>query len=606
MAFGHALRSLMLFLVFYTIFKPYEFQNARIFKISATSDNLVCFYIGNFSNGITFKTLSSPIRTPRVNKIKLAHITTSKQLGLFLNLAKPALMAKFCTSLYILSCGDIISNPGPFSGIQGKPKCNVCERTIACNHRTVQCLSCGFDFHYKCAGLSVKKYRIICLTNSPWMCVKCLFDVLPNSLDDTFSSQASSFSITNDTSVIADYGPTCLLANVRSIRNKLQAFHAMAYSARTDIIALTETWLDSSVLNHEILPSGYSIFRRDRSHRTGGGVLLACRDDLTCIRRNDLEVNDCELIWCEMSSTHGSRFLFGVFYRPPDTKTDYLELVAESFNLISRLNIDKIFLVGDFNLPHFDWVNQLPLFHDQLHIKTFELLNDLFLTQMNHHATRNNHILDLVFTSNPDLIYNVSVCESLVNSDHLNVNFNINLKEKSVVPRPKYVFDYKKANFKELKNTLQNTPWDVAFLGNDINVTLSNWEDLFWSVVKEFVPKKKIKDKLIPPWIDKEVKILCRKKDRASKKALRTKSPEDIETFKALRRDCKKLIRSKYNVYLHDLSRDVSNHPKKFWNFFSSKTKTRKIPSAIVKDESNSHPIIDPWGFQNPFYTPES
>ena len=107
MAFGHALRSLMLFLVFYTIFKPYEFQNARIFKISATSDNLVCFYIGNFSNGITFKTLSLPIRTPRVNKIKLAHITTSKQLGLFLNLAKPALMAKVCTSLYILSCGDI-------------------------------------------------------------------------------------------------------------------------------------------------------------------------------------------------------------------------------------------------------------------------------------------------------------------------------------------------------------------------------------------------------------------------------------------------------------------------------------------------------------------
>ena len=32
--------------------------------------------------------------------------------------------------------------------------------------------------------------------------------------------------------------------------------------------------------------------------------------------------------------------------------------------------------------------------------------------------------------------------------------------------------------------------------------------------------------------------------------------------------------------------------PKTFWNFFSSKTKTRKIPSAIVKDESSSHLII--------------
>ena len=77
---------------------------------------------------------------PCVNKVKLAHITTSKQLGVFLNLAKPALMAKLCPSLYILSYGDVISNPGPFSGIQEMPKCNVCEQTIACNHQTVQCL----------------------------------------------------------------------------------------------------------------------------------------------------------------------------------------------------------------------------------------------------------------------------------------------------------------------------------------------------------------------------------------------------------------------------------------------------------------------------------
>ena len=178
-------------------------------------------------------------------------------------------------------------------------------------------------------------------------------------------------------------------------------------------------------------------------------------------------------------------------------------MVAKSFNLISRLNIQNIFLVGDFNLPQFDWVNHF--LHDQLYIKTFELLNDLFLTQMNHQATRNNNILDLVFTSNPDLINNVSVSESPVTSDHFNVNFNINFKLNPVVPRPKYVFDCKNANFNELKNTLHNIPWDVSFLENDINVNLTNWEDLFWSAVKKFVLKKKVKDKLTPPWIDKEV-----------------------------------------------------------------------------------------------------
>lgn len=134
-------------------------------------------------------------------------------------------------------------------------------------------------------------------------------------------------------------------------------------------------------------PHGYSVFRRDRLGQSGGGVLLACRDDIVCIR-SDLELSGCELIWSELACTSGSKFLFGVFYRPPDTKSDYLDLVAQSFNQISRRNIEKVFLVGDFNLPNFDWVNQLPLQYDQIHINTFELLNDLFLTQLNHQATR--------------------------------------------------------------------------------------------------------------------------------------------------------------------------------------------------------------------------
>ena len=92
-----------------------------------------------------------------------------------------------------------------------------------------------------------------------------------------------------------------------------------------------------------------------------------------------------------------------------------------------------------------------------------------------------------------------------INNIFWTVSFNINFKSSPVVPRPKYVFDYKNADFNELKNTLHNIPWDVSFLENDINVNLTNWEDLFWSAVKKFVPKKKVKDKLTPPWIDKEV-----------------------------------------------------------------------------------------------------
>ena len=37
---------------------------------------------------------------------------------------------------------------------------------------------------------------------------------------------------------------------------------------------MTETWLDSNILDNEILPKGYIIYRRDRCTR-GGEVLIA-------------------------------------------------------------------------------------------------------------------------------------------------------------------------------------------------------------------------------------------------------------------------------------------------------------------------------------------
>lgn len=61
-------------------------------------------------------------------------------------------------------------------------------------------------------------------------------------------------------------------------------------------------------------------------------------------------------------------------------------------------------------------------------------------------------------------------------------------------------------------------------LEDDIDNAISNWEDLVWATVNDFVPRSKISSKQTPPWIDAEVKALCRKKDKFSRKALKTKS----------------------------------------------------------------------------------
>lgn len=281
---------------------------------------------------------------------------------------------------------------------------------------------------WKCES---RQYKWMKLTDDIyWTCPRCLLSALPFAVSNI--ELVNNLSIVNSTQTTETMGQLlhsantcspkpaygsgkfrCLLANARSLRNKLLDFQAAVYGADFDIIAVTETWLNLCILDHEILPSGYQLHRKDRQDCRGRGILFASRSDHVVIRRNDLET-DCELMWNELQTASGLKILFGTFYRPPNTGKDYLLLLQESCSRINYFNFNKICLVGDFNLPNFDWINQIPLSSDQLYLKTYEITNDLFLTQVNTFATRDKNILDLVLTSMPNLVTDLSMSEGFL------------------------------------------------------------------------------------------------------------------------------------------------------------------------------------------------
>ena len=157
-----------------------------------------------------------------------------------------------------------------------------------------------------------------------------------------------------------------------------------------------------------------------------------------------------------------------------------MELLWYSRSRISNSNAEKLFLVGDFNPPAFDWINQLPLSSDQLYVYSFKKFNDAFLTQVYPYATRNSNILDLVLTTVPDLVHSVSVSEGLLDSNHRSLNFFLNINNTSFHKRPKHVLNLKNVNLKELKETLQNLPWVTAMLDNDVSTNLINHDGQKW------------------------------------------------------------------------------------------------------------------------------
>ena len=91
----------------------------------------------------------------------------------------------------------------------------------------------------------------------------------------------------------------CFLQNARSLKavradgntyeTKTSILQEIAYGYDLDIVCLTETWLNESIGDAEVLPVGYTVYRKDRLNRVGGGTLTAVKDSLCS---NQIELPD--------------------------------------------------------------------------------------------------------------------------------------------------------------------------------------------------------------------------------------------------------------------------------------------------------------------------
>ena len=61
----------------------------------------------------------------------------------------------------------------PITVTSPKPKCKICTKTIAKNHRKVSCQSCNLLVHIACNQTDVKTYNKIMKENIPQTCLMC-------------------------------------------------------------------------------------------------------------------------------------------------------------------------------------------------------------------------------------------------------------------------------------------------------------------------------------------------------------------------------------------------------------------------------------------------
>ncbi len=155
---------------------------------------------------------------------------------------------------------------------------------------------------------------------------------------------------------------------------KLANFQSFVYASHLNVICVTETWLSDSIFDKEIVPSHYTIYRKDRGSR-GGGVLVAVDDSIPSSL--NFSPPDLEVVSVQLGVTHPTTLC--TVYVPPNSSTSFNTLIPFLTDILPALLLEiSIFLI--FVGPHYQELPSYPLFSVPLCLIVTSL--NTFMTQL--------------------------------------------------------------------------------------------------------------------------------------------------------------------------------------------------------------------------------
>jgi len=148
---------------------------------------------------------------------------------------------------------------------------------------------------------------------------------------------------------------------------------------------------------------------------------------------------------------HGEPINICSFYRPPASNINRINYLRTALSIINDSNI---ILAGDFNLPSITWEDGIgeiganPVYGREVNSIFLDTVNESELEQQVYEYTREKHILDLVFISQPNATDKVCTIPGM--SDHDAISFEVQISlEKQEVQRRK-IFQFHKADKDEI------------------------------------------------------------------------------------------------------------------------------------------------------------
>jgi hypothetical protein len=361
------------------------------------------------------------------------------------------------------------------------------------------------------------------------------------------------------------------LINARSLKNKSLQLDLLLSENLYDVICVTETWLDDSILDCSLTKDyDYTLLRKDRK-TLGGGVCIFAKTYLNCtIVKLPEQFSNLE---CLVLDTHSrkSRFRLVLCYNPPSHDIN----VSKTLSNFVKWSCDidyPLFIVGDFNLPNIHWgKNIIPT--DKCSHVFWKTVVSLGLTQLVTQPTRENNILDLVLTPFPNLCSSIKMLPPFsLSCDHNQICFDL-LVCNYTAPNLNTP-NFNRGDYISFSNYLNQFDWETTFSGCiTVNSFYKQFLDIINMGISNFIP------------------IYGRKTNRKSyPKNIKKLQREKLDLWRKLKTDNSDTNKNAYKTVCHNITREIYNHEciternlittnskNNFYKFMASRLQHRKL-----------------------------
>lgn len=351
--------------------------------------------------------------------------------------------------------------------------------------------------------------------------------------------------------------------NINSIRYKITDLRYILSIANIELIAITETKLNSEFPDAQFCVNGYhSPVRKDRNIN-GGGIMVLIKNDIPFKRLKEFESESLEIICIEIQITKKRWCVFSV-YRPQTIKVN---LFLDTLSLLLDQAVNKyenILIIGDINIDSNE-ENSSSLIKLHTFLDTFNLRN--LITENTCFTKTHSSSLDVMLTNKPRSFMHSKTTETGLSDCHKMTTTVLRAHFEKIKPIKITYRNYK--NFDPdtfLNDTKIILNQENKLYFDDIDKAYENFAGKFKQIVDKHAPlKTKIVRGNHVPFMTKEWSAAIMKRSRLKNVYNRNKTDENWNAFKRQRNLCVSIRRKSIKTYFNDICKNGVFAGKQFW-----------------------------------------